>query len=50
MNILRDEFARAMALTGRRSLAEIDSSVLWPKQAQANDVRDQALRPPMVGA
>jgi len=39
-----------LAPTGRRSLAEIDSSVLWPKQAQANDVRDQALRPPMVGA
>jgi len=32
MNILRDEFARAMVLTGRRSLAEIDASVLWPKQ------------------
>jgi 4-hydroxymandelate oxidase len=35
VNILRDEFARAMALTGRTSLAEIDSSVLWPKQAEA---------------
>lgn len=31
ITILRDEFVRAMMLTGRRSLAEIDSSVLWPK-------------------
>jgi len=29
INILRDEFLRAMALTGRRSIREIDSSVLW---------------------
>lgn len=29
ISILRDELERAMALTGRRSLAEIDSSVLW---------------------
>jgi 4-hydroxymandelate oxidase len=29
VSILRDELERAMALTGRRSLAEIDSSVLW---------------------
>src|SRR5262249_6244456 len=29
INILRDEFQRAMALTGRRSIKEIDSSVLW---------------------
>jgi len=29
ISILRDEFERAMALTGRRSIAEIDSSVLW---------------------
>src|SRR6266700_109213 len=48
MNILRDEFARAMALTGRRSLAEIDSSVLWLKQA--GETPDQILRPPVVGA
>ena len=27
--ILRDELERAMALTGRRSIAEIDASVLW---------------------
>jgi 4-hydroxymandelate oxidase len=31
INILRDEFLRALVLTGRRSLAEIDSSVLFPK-------------------
>jgi 4-hydroxymandelate oxidase len=29
INILRDELERAMALTGRRSIAEIDASVLW---------------------
>jgi 4-hydroxymandelate oxidase len=29
INILRDEFARAMALTGRRSIKEIDETVLW---------------------
>jgi 4-hydroxymandelate oxidase len=29
ISILRDEFQRAMALTGRRSIAEIDGSVLW---------------------
>jgi 4-hydroxymandelate oxidase len=48
ITILRDEFARAMALTGRRSLAEIDSSVLWPKQAA--EVSDQTMRSPVVGA
>ena len=32
INILRDEFERAMALAGRRSLAEIDSSVLWQNE------------------
>ena len=31
--ILRDELERAMALTGRRTLKEIDSSVLWREQA-----------------
>lgn len=36
IRILREELERAMALTGRRSIAEIDSSVLWQKQpAQA---------------
>lgn len=29
INILRDEFQRAMALTGRRSIREIDETVLW---------------------
>ena len=29
IQILREEFERAMALTGRRSLEEIDSSVIW---------------------
>jgi 4-hydroxymandelate oxidase len=29
ISILRDELERAMALTGRRSIAEIDTSVLW---------------------
>jgi 4-hydroxymandelate oxidase len=48
INILRDEFARAMALTGRRSLAEIDSSVLWTNHAA--DVSDQTMRAPVVGA
>jgi 4-hydroxymandelate oxidase len=31
--ILRDELERAMALTGRRTLKEVDSSVFWPEQA-----------------
>jgi 4-hydroxymandelate oxidase len=34
IRILREELERAMALTGRRSIAEIDSSVLWQKQPQ----------------
>jgi 4-hydroxymandelate oxidase len=29
ISIVRSEFERAMALTGRRSIAEIDASVLW---------------------
>ena len=29
INILRDEFQRAMALTGRRTIKEIDETVLW---------------------
>jgi 4-hydroxymandelate oxidase len=32
IRIVRQEFERAMALTGRRSIAEIDSSVLWQRQ------------------
>lgn len=31
IRILREELERAMALTGRRTIAEIDSSVLWQK-------------------
>jgi 4-hydroxymandelate oxidase len=45
VNILRDEFQRAMALTGRRSIAEIDPSVLW--QAVP---KNQAARTPAAGA
>jgi 4-hydroxymandelate oxidase len=41
VNILRDEFERAMALSGRRSLAEIDSSVLW----QPDEAASKSLRP-----
>jgi 4-hydroxymandelate oxidase len=36
ITILRDEFERAMALTGRCSIAAIDSSVLLSKQRNAN--------------
>lgn len=32
VRILREELERAMALTGRRSIEEIDSSVLWQKE------------------
>jgi len=32
IRIVREELERAMALTGRRSIAEIDSSVLWQRQ------------------
>ena len=35
ISILRDELERAMALTGRYSLAEIDGSVLWKKSKTA---------------
>lgn len=31
IRILREELERAMALTGRCSIAEIDSSVIWPR-------------------
>jgi 4-hydroxymandelate oxidase len=47
INILRDELERAMALTGRRSIAEIDASVLWNVQASADK---KALRSPAAGA
>jgi isopentenyl diphosphate isomerase/L-lactate dehydrogenase-like FMN-dependent dehydrogenase len=32
---MRDELERAMALTGRRSIAEIDSTVLWREEDMA---------------
>lgn len=47
INILRDEFERAMALTGRRSIAEIDGSVLW-KHSGAPE--QKTLRSPAAGA
>src|ERR1051326_3878215 len=46
INILRDEFQRAMALTGRRSIAEIDSTVLWKQ----TDTPVKTLRSPAAGA
>jgi 4-hydroxymandelate oxidase len=46
ITILRDEFQRAMALTGRRSIAEIDSTVLWKQ----TDTPVKALRSPAAGA
>jgi len=46
INILRDEFQRAMALTGRRSIAEIDGSVLWNQ----TEAPAKTLRPPAAGA
>jgi len=47
VSIFRDEFERAMALTGRRSIAEIDASVLWK---QVEPARDPTVRSPAVGA
>jgi 4-hydroxymandelate oxidase len=47
ISILRDELERAMALTGRRSIAEIDESVLWREQGSAEK---KALRSPAAGA
>ena len=47
ISILRDELERAMALTGRRSIAEIDASVLWREQGLAEA---KALRSPAAGA
>ena len=46
INILRDELERAMALTGRRSIAEIDATVLWSAQGAAEK---KALRSPAAG-
>jgi 4-hydroxymandelate oxidase len=43
ISILRGEFERAMALTGRRSIAEIDESVLWkPGGGQQKTLRTPA--------
>src|SRR4051812_18213138 len=47
ISILRDELERAMALTGRRSIAEIDSSVLWRDRVSTNK---KTLRSPAAGA
>ena len=47
ISILRDELERAMALTGRRSIAEIDATVLWREQGSAEK---KALRSPAAGA
>lgn len=47
ISILRDEFQRAMALTGRHSIAEIDATVLWQ---HAEAAKDQAARTPAAGA
>ena len=46
IQILREEFERAMALTGRRTLAEIDSSVLWPPKSNESAV--QRLGPQLI--
>ncbi|HEY1937897.1 MAG TPA: alpha-hydroxy acid oxidase [Candidatus Angelobacter sp.] len=40
ITILRDELERAMALTGRRSIAEIDASVLWNRQLESSQPRN----------
>lgn len=47
LNILRSEFERAMALTGRRSIAEIDGSVLWK---HSGTPEQKTLRSPAAGA
>lgn len=47
INILRSEFERAMALTGRRSIAEIDGSVLWK---HSGTPEQKTLRSPAAGA
>lgn len=39
VRILREELERAMALTGRRTIAEIDSSVLWQRQPLHASIR-----------
>ncbi len=45
LSILRGEFERAMALTGRRAIAEIDSSVLW----QQPGAEGKTMRSPAAG-
>jgi 4-hydroxymandelate oxidase len=47
ISILRDELERAMALTGKRSIAEIDASVLWREQGSSEK---KVLRSPAAGA
>jgi 4-hydroxymandelate oxidase len=47
ISILRDELERAMALTGKRSIAEIDATVLWHEQSAAEK---KVLRSPAAGA
>jgi 4-hydroxymandelate oxidase len=46
ISILRGEFERAMALTGRKAIAEIDSSVLWRQPG----AEDKTMRSPAAGA
>jgi 4-hydroxymandelate oxidase len=48
IRILREELERAMALTGRRTIAEIDSSVIWGKDA--SEVAREVGKAPAVGA
>lgn len=51
LSILRDELERAMALTGRRSIAEIDASVLWKASAdETGSAAGKTLRAPGAGA
>jgi 4-hydroxymandelate oxidase len=47
ITILRDELERAMALTGRRSIAEIDSTVFW---SHAGEAASRTMRSPAAGA
>ena len=47
ITILRDELERAMALTGRRSITEIDSTVFW---GHAGEAASRAMRSPAAGA
>jgi len=49
ISILRDEFQRAMALTGRRSIAEIDGSVLW-KESKAGGATSGGALPRPYGS